>query len=89
MTSYNVSVIVPFSQFVQHGVCGTYLLRAKISIKHSPQDRLQAGTDNVEREAVFNAVLVEFTESRVHFDCFFHDDEAVVEGDVEGCPHVL
>lgn len=32
---------------------------------------------------------MELTEARVNLEGLFHDDEAVVEGDVQGSPHFL
>jgi hypothetical protein len=34
-------------------------------------------------------VLVEVSESSIEFEVLLHDFEAVVEGDVEGSPHLL
>lgn len=67
----------------------TYLLLTEKSIQHPPQNRLQPRADNVEREPMFDAVLVEFVEARVDLEGLLHDDEAVVEGDVQGSPHLL
>lgn len=68
---------------------GTYLLLAQEYIQGSLEDGLQAGTDNVEWETVVLTVLVELLETRVQRERLLHNHEAVVEGDIEGSPHVL
>lgn len=71
------------------GFVKTYLLLAKEGIQNPAQNGLQTGADHVEGESVFNAVLVEFTETRVDLESLLHNREAVVEGDVQGSPHLL
>lgn len=67
----------------------TYLLFTQEGIQNTTQDRLQSRADHIEREPIVHAVLVELAETRVDLESLLHDDEAVVERDVQGAPHLL
>lgn len=67
----------------------TYLLLTQEGIQHPAQDRLETRADHVEGEAVLDAVLVELVEARVDLEGLFHDDEAIVKGDMQRSPHLL
>jgi hypothetical protein len=67
----------------------THLLLAQKFIQHPPQNRLQSSRDDIERDVVFDAKVVEREEVGIDLKRSLHILETILEWDFQATPHLL
>jgi hypothetical protein len=71
------------------GEKNTHLLLSQELIKHTSQNRLETGRDNVERDVVLDAEVVELQKVGIDLQGLLHHLEAVLERHIQAAPHLL
>lgn len=67
----------------------SYLFLSQEFVENTAEDGLKAGRDDVERDVVPDAEVVELKECRIDLQSSLHDLESILKRDVQASPHLL